>query len=126
MALLNNEPDRYLAELQKQMYDPNVMQRRVNHHPMISASSVSELQNSAQVKSEAQHMLESLQGRRLSIAMRLRVSENNMGFENIHTWMSGETVFVFVVQNGKAVTIEDQAGLFPSDMLITQLRLIQK
>lgn len=38
--------------------------------------------------------------------------------------LNEDTVVVFVIQNGKALTIEDGADLFPSDALVTQLRLI--
>lgn len=38
--------------------------------------------------------------------------------------LNDETVVVFVISNGKAVLIEDGAALFPSDALVTQLRLL--
>lgn len=63
-----------------------------------------------------------------ALAMRLRIETNraNLGFQHLSTAYIGESVFVFVVESDTPVTLTDQAGLFPSDTLITQLRLIQK
>ena len=62
-----------------------------------------------------------------AIAQRLRVPEGEMvgGFEMIYAHKSGEKVFVFVVDDGKAVTLEDDWTLFPSDRLVTQLRMLK-
>ena len=61
------------------------------------------------------------------LAMRLRLSEGEkFPFDDIHTSLGKEKVFVFVVQNDQAVTLEDDPLMFPSDLLITQLRLIAK
>lgn len=38
--------------------------------------------------------------------------------------LNDTTAVVFIIQNGKAVLIEDGLDLFPSDTLITQLRLL--
>ena len=40
--------------------------------------------------------------------------------------ISPERVAVFVCNNGAYVVLEDDANMFPSDALITQLRMIQK
>lgn len=45
-------------------------------------------------------------------------------FEHISTALAEDKVVVFIVQRGKHVTLEDPASLFPSDTLITQLRLL--
>jgi hypothetical protein len=37
-----------------------------------------------------------------------------------------EKAVVFVITDGKAMCIEDDLNLFPSDTLITQLRLLQE
>jgi hypothetical protein len=67
------------------------------------------------------------------IAIRLRVIPEegaciDFGVEHISTHYhdGAEKVFIFVVQDGKPVTLEDDASLFPSDTLITALRLIKK
>ena len=61
------------------------------------------------------------------VAMRLRLREGeNMPFQYFATALAGDKVFVFVVQDGQAVVLEDDAPLFPSDKLITQLRLLEK
>lgn len=39
-------------------------------------------------------------------------------------YLEGNTVFVFVVVGNKAVTIEDDPNLYPSDTLISALRLL--
>lgn len=38
--------------------------------------------------------------------------------------LNPDTVVVFVIQNGKAILLEDGVDLFPSDTLVTQLRLL--
>lgn len=61
------------------------------------------------------------------IYMRLRLLEGEkFPFDSLNTSLGKEKVFVFVVQDDKAVILEDSVDLFPSDTLITQLRLIQK
>lgn len=71
--------------------------------------------------------LENKQYRIQMIAMRMRRREGEkMPFDDLHTSLGKEKVFVFVLQNDKPVVFEDDIGLFPSDTLITQLRLIQK
>jgi hypothetical protein len=58
------------------------------------------------------------------ILMRLHVS--SFPFEFINAHLSGEVVHVFVITEGKPVVFSDDYPLFPSDKLITQLRLIGK
>lgn len=61
------------------------------------------------------------------IAMRLRLHEGQkIPYHDLFTSLAGDKVFVFVVQDNQAVTLEDDAALFPSDTLITQLRLLDK
>ena len=65
--------------------------------------------------------------RKNMLAMRLRIKEGeHWGFDSLHTSLGKEKVFVFVVQDDKTATLEDDASMFPSDTLITQLRLIRK
>ena len=46
-------------------------------------------------------------------------------FRHLHAcYLDDENVAVIVVVNGKLVTIEDTAAMFPSDALISQLRLL--
>ena len=46
-------------------------------------------------------------------------------FRHLHAcYLDDENVAVVVVVNGKLVTIEDTAAMFPSDALISQLRLL--
>lgn len=62
-----------------------------------------------------------------AIAMRLRIPQGSKHpFQHLSTAWTGEKVFVFVVENDQAVVLEDGSALFPSDTLVTQLRLIQK
>jgi hypothetical protein len=63
------------------------------------------------------------------IATRLHLGPGDkLPFEFIeaHRSRCGEKVFVFVVAGDKAVTLEDEWPLFPSDTLITSLRLLEK
>jgi len=65
--------------------------------------------------------------RKMMIAMRLRLEDGvYFPFEHLSTAKAGDKVFIFVVQNNQPVTLEDEAGMFPSDTLVTQLRLLMK
>lgn len=65
--------------------------------------------------------------RKKMIGMRLRIPNGSLfPFAHLETHYAGEKVFVFVVVDDKPVVLEDESSLFPSDTLITQLRLIQK
>ena len=71
--------------------------------------------------------LESERSRINALCFRLRINEGDMiPFDHLHTCFAGEKVFVLVVQHGSAVLLEDPAGLFPSDTLVTQLGLLRK
>ena len=60
------------------------------------------------------------------LSLRLRITEGTFpkSFTDLHTSRDGDTVFVFVTLKGKSVTLEDTAGLFPSDTLVSQIRLL--
>jgi len=66
------------------------------------------------------------------IFMRMRGNGTSMGdypkrFDYIATHrITAEKVAVFVCNNGSYVVLEDNTDLFPSDTLITQLRMLQK
>lgn len=65
--------------------------------------------------------------RKMWIAMRLRMVEGQRWpFDFLETHLSGERVLVFTAIGDKHVVLEDAAELFPSDTLVTQLRLIAK
>jgi hypothetical protein len=50
-----------------------------------------------------------------------------MGFDSIHVAPMGDSKkVVFLIVNGKPLMIEDDEHLFPSDTLITQLRLLRR
>lgn len=62
------------------------------------------------------------------LAMRMRWYELGApkGFEACNCYKRDEDVFVFVVpKQGEPLIITDDAALFPSDKLITQLRLLE-
>lgn len=46
-------------------------------------------------------------------------------FDHVSIHLNDEKAFVFVVVDGKSTVIEDQANLFPSDTLVTQLNLLK-
>lgn len=72
-------------------------------------------------------VLESENYRQRLLYMRLRIPEGSKHpYEYLSSHLSGDKVYVFVVQDGQAVTLEDAATMFPSDQLITQLRLLDK
>jgi hypothetical protein len=59
------------------------------------------------------------------LRMRLRIPEGQLPpYQHLNTALAGDKVFVFVVNRDEAVILEDSRDLFPSDDLVTQLRLI--
>jgi hypothetical protein len=62
------------------------------------------------------------------IGMRLDIPPGPMmGFDSIHVAPMGDSKkVVFLIVNGKPLMIEDDEHLFPSDTLITQLRLLRR
>jgi hypothetical protein len=59
------------------------------------------------------------------ICMRMRFADEQklpMAFMEAH--QSGDKVFVFIVHQGNPAIIEDDWNLFPSDAMITKLRLM--
>jgi hypothetical protein len=71
------------------------------------------------------HQLEAERLRKL-ICMRLHLSEGEKLFEFAECHQSGDKAFLFVVHGGKALVFEEGYDLFPSDGLITQLRLLRE
>jgi hypothetical protein len=71
-------------------------------------------------------VLDSEAGREAMICSRMRCDRPHMGIDHMKTVKQGETVYVFIVQAGEYVVVQDDTNLFPSDTLITQLRLLQK
>jgi hypothetical protein len=60
------------------------------------------------------------------IRMRLRSAPGSF-FDHWHAYKAkDDKVVVLVVNNGAHVVLEDEWPLFPSDALITQLRLLEK
>lgn len=62
------------------------------------------------------------------LSLRLRIQEGTFpkSFTDLHTALAGDKVYVFIVKGADAVTLEDNAGLFPSDALVTQIRLLME
>lgn len=59
------------------------------------------------------------------LAMRMRWEEGlRIPFEHLSLHATDQQAFVFVVHKGEATILDDDPGLFPSDELITKLRLI--
>jgi hypothetical protein len=59
------------------------------------------------------------------LRMRLRIEEGaTHPLEYITTHATDDVVYVFVVQKGQAIVLEDAPGMFPSDELVTRLRLL--
>lgn len=47
-------------------------------------------------------------------------------FEHISVHLTKEVAIVFIVSKGEPVTIKDDANIFPSDALVTQLRMLEE
>ena len=61
--------------------------------------------------------------RMLGMRMHLREGDQ-LPFEFIMPHKSKETVYVFIVHEGKPTYLEDGWNLYPSDALVTKLRLL--
>lgn len=63
--------------------------------------------------------------RRRAIYVRLQLPDGEkLPFDGLETLLGDEMVYIMVVVRGKGVMLEDERGLFPSDTLLTQLRLL--
>ena len=59
------------------------------------------------------------------LAMRMRWDTGvSTGLEFISAHKGNELVFIFLVREGQPMILEDDANMFPSDALITKLRLM--
>lgn len=79
-------------------------------------------------KVETQAMMAQSPPRQLSfldmIKARMR-TDKNLPLDAIHIHeVTSEVIVVFIVNKGQYVTIEDSAALFPSDALMTKLRVL--
>lgn len=64
-------------------------------------------------------------GRRSMLAMRLHVTDHTkLPFHYLSTALTNDKVFVFIIIDGQAVTLSDERAIFPSDALVTQVRLL--
>jgi hypothetical protein len=64
-------------------------------------------------------------GRRSMLAMRLHVPDHTkLPFHYLSTALTDDKVFVFIIIDGQAVTLSDERAIFPSDALVTQVRLL--
>lgn len=49
------------------------------------------------------------------------------GFQHMAVHQAGDKIFVWVItKEGEAITLEDEAGIFPSDAMVTKLHLLEK
>jgi hypothetical protein len=62
---------------------------------------------------------------RQMIGMRLHIPPDGViPFDRIEVHHGADKYLIWVVNKGQSVVLEDETGLFPSDALITQLRLL--
>lgn len=71
--------------------------------------------------------VENSEGYRMKlIAQRMRWYEDEpIPFLGLSSHVAGDKVHVFVTTGGKSVILEDDLTMFPSDTLITQLRMLE-
>jgi hypothetical protein len=71
--------------------------------------------------------IETASWRRSAIGTRLQLEVGErLPFDELETALGDDKVYVMIVTNGKGVMLEDDRALFPSDTLVTQLRLLAK
>lgn len=68
--------------------------------------------------------IHSVSDRIAMIASRLRCHVDDFPFRKFASFVEGEKVHIFIVLPAGPTLLEDDAGLFPSDTLMTQLRLL--
>lgn len=89
------------------------------------AEAAEKIMNQAQIVRDTPYQMGSDLNRMRMLMMRLRINESySLPLDHISTGLGGDHVFVFVVKDGKPVTLTDDAAMFPSDALVTQLRLL--
>lgn len=59
-----------------------------------------------------------------ALRIRLRLPPGELLFRHLSTAVLGDDVLVWVVTAEKQVVLQDGIGMFPSDALITQLKLL--
>ena len=111
---------------QANVYTDNTMPS-IFHDPNHQTRMVNTLRE-AMERNARTETLTSESWRRDAINMRLRNTQGSIpkGLSDLKTSFSADKVFVFIVTGDKAVVLEDEAGMFPSDTLITQIRLLQE
>ena len=61
------------------------------------------------------------------LKMRLNMdTDASFGFDFLHIYNGPNTTFVFVVAGEKAIILEDDKSIFPSDKMVAQVRLMQE
>ena len=66
-------------------------------------------------------------GRMSMLRSRLRIAPDlQLPFDQLYTLATEEKIFVVFMHDNQLAILEDHAGLYPSDTLVTQLRLIAK
>jgi len=68
--------------------------------------------------------METSANRRDMIGMRLHCDPNKFPFPHFNTMYDGETVYISLVVRNQGVMLTDPASEYPSDTLMTQLRLL--
>jgi len=105
--------------------------KRFNEHmainvPPVGIGHVSHITSARQDTAAYSDGFTSEEGLMKSLLNRMRIHPGELvPFSFIRAHYSGDKVFVFVVQGGQAVTLEDTWALYPSDDLVTKLRLIK-
>lgn len=69
--------------------------------------------------------MQDYQRNQMLLCGRLKIKEGDqIPFNFIEMYVTDEVAFVFVVNGKEHVTLEDDPNMFPSDKLITELRLL--
>jgi len=109
-----------------------ILARQQEHEQMIrdqialAKGAFSNGSGSLQVTPKVTNQLEIAENRKAMIAMRLRVpSLAEFPFPHFATIYANDIVYVTIVTDKGAVMFEDDAGMFPSDVLVSQLRLLK-
>lgn len=109
--------DRWANDLSRNIAHENELMKPT-YFPKIGVDTTNKFPNILPPMSEA--MLMKL------LTMRLRIGEGErIPFNHLSIYASNNKAIVFVVgKDEKPLTLEDDPDLFPSDVLITQLRLL--
>lgn len=113
------------SEIRKRSPYPLMAAGHMHSHGMAGAGGGGGAGSSGAVNVAESRRMHSLKDM-MAMRMRWGFGENPIGFAHMAMHRAGDKVHIWVItHDGESVVLEDDAGLYPSDPLITKIRLMQ-